>query len=265
LFMAPFPALERSAKGGVRLLVTPDWCQGRTAFGGLLATAAVRAAGELVDPARRLRSAVVAFVAPVSAGAVDIEVTSLREGSAMSFVAAHVLQTNRICTTVTATFGLERDGLRIAPPQRPLAPSPESLPPIPFIPGYTPEFTRHFDYRWTSPVAPYSGADSAHVQGWILARDVGPADAALLFSLIDAWPPPIVSRIDRPVPLSSVTWLVNLLGPPIEAPSDAWWFFDSQSHAAGHGYSDALGRLWGPDGKLAATSHQLVADFSAPA
>jgi hypothetical protein len=94
-------------------------------------------------------------------------------------------------------------------------------------------------------------------------RDDGAVDTAAVLSLIDAWPPPEIAMADRPFPLSSVTWQVNLMAdlPAGGVAAEAWWFFESRTLAGDGGYTDSAGRLWGPDGGLVATSRQLVAEF----
>lgn len=259
-----FEALDTSTFEGE---VPRHWCQGRTVFGGLLATAAVRAMTTRVRPERRLRTVVVAFVGPVSAGRSRIEVSTLRDGSSMSFTSARLIQAGRVRTLVTAGFGQGRaHGLEIAPLGRPEAPPPDELAPMPYVPGLTPTFTQHFDLRWTAQVAPFTGADKPHVQGWVRPRDEGHLDAAGLLSLMDAWPPVVLTRATGAIPVSTVNWQVNFLSPigPEGVAPDGWWFFDARCPAARDGYSDEHARLWGPDGRLVATSRQLVADFPAP-
>ena len=83
--------------------------------------------------------------------------------------------------------------------------------------------------------------------------------------LVDAWPPPEIVTQDRPFPLSSITWQVNLLSvlPEQGVSPQAWWFYDSKSAWSDNGYSDSRAMLWGPEGQPVASSCQLVAEFSA--
>ena len=67
----------------------PDgWQQGKGAFGGLVAGAAVRAAEAVIaEPARALRALTAELMAPAMVGATAIEVTPLRAGSSVTVVA----------------------------------------------------------------------------------------------------------------------------------------------------------------------------------
>lgn len=245
--------------------VGEDWTQGRTAFGGVVVTAALRALGSLVDPARTLRAAQVVFTGPISPGTFEAGVSVLRAGRSVTFTEARVEQQGRDCVRVLADHAAPRStAVQVAPPSRPAAAAPDALQPLPYIPGITPEFTRHFDYRWTAEEFPFSGAARAHVQGWIRPHGEGVVDAACLASLVDAWPPPVITLLDGPAPVSTICWQLHLLcdPPACGVPAAGWWFFDDRAVAADAGYADTEGLLWAPDGRLMATSRQLVAEFS---
>jgi acyl-CoA thioesterase len=141
-------------------------------------------------------------------------------------------------------------------------PPPDSRPVFPFLPGVTPNFTQHYDYRWTVDRLPFSGADRAHIQGWVRPRADAPVDDATLAALVDAWPSPVLSLADRPVPASTVTWHRNIVAPVGEAPADAWWAWDAVVSASDHGYADMEGRLYDARGRLVAVSRQLMVEFS---
>ncbi len=244
--------------------ITASWCQGRTAFGGLPVTAALRAMRAAVDPDRRLRSFLVSFVGPVARGPAAVELTVLRQGGSMTQVRGDVVQEGRVATTVMAAFGTTRPTrLRVDPPPPPRAEPPDGLPELPYVEGVTPAFTRHFDYRWLGDGLPFSGAPEARVRGYVRPRDGRETDEAAVAALIDAWPPPVWARAGRPFPASSVTWMVNLTGvDPRESPAGAWWLYDSETTQADGGYDDYGGSLWDADGRLVATTRQLVAEFS---
>ncbi len=256
---------QARADGRYRGHIAEDWCQGRTAFGGLLATAAVRVMAEHIEPERRLRTVSVTFAGPVASGPVELQLEPVRAGSALSFVRAEIVQDARPRTLVCAGFGRQRETrLAVSAPTAPAVAAPDTVAPMPDIPELTPRFAQHFDYRWTGQHAPYSGTARPVLQGWIRPRDDAPLDAAGLLSLIDAWPPPLIARADRPLPMSSVSWQVNLLQPPPPEglPAESWWLFEGRCQAADRGYSDSAARLWDAGGRLVAFSRQLVAEFS---
>lgn len=248
--------------------ITEDWGQGRAAFGGLLAGQALRAMGALVAPARTLRSLLVDFIGPAAPGTVRVEARVLRAGRALTQAEARIFQDDRPVAIFVAAFGApRRTALHWPTPPRPALPAAEGLPALPHIPGITPAFTQHFDYRWTNTAFPFSGAAQPEIAGYLRPRsstDGALADAALVVALIDAWPAPVLPLLDRPAHASTVTWMVDIVGDPAGAAPAGFWYFEGAATAADAGYADVHGRLFAPSGALVATSKQLVAEFSSP-
>lgn len=259
-------AWDKTDEGHFQGQITPEWAQGRAAFGGLLTSAAIKAMEATCQhPERRVRSALTSFIAPVGPGAVQLQLQVLREGRSVSHMEARIQQGDKLCAVILAGLGASRSTrVRIPPPPRPEAPGPEGLSAMPFLPGLTPNFTQHFEYRWTGKGLPFSGHEEAHVQGWIRPRGEGAVDNAIMPSLMDAWPPPVWSIAESPVPGSTLTWQANMMADINDKgwTCEDWWFHEARSHVSDEGYSDMVSRLWSPDGKLAATSRQLFADFS---
>ena len=77
-------------RSGVRVTyrVGADWQHGRTLFGGLVAAFAACAIRDVAGPARPLRALQVAFVGPVPAGVLSVDVDVLRDGRAVTQVRA---------------------------------------------------------------------------------------------------------------------------------------------------------------------------------
>ena len=71
----------------------------------------------------------------------------------------------------------------------------------------------------------------------------------------------VLPLLREPAPASTVTWMVDVVGPVGGAP-DAWWRFEADTLAAGEGHASVEGRMWGADGRLVAVSRELVAEFS---
>ncbi len=249
--------------------VTPEWAQGRAAFGGLLVGMAVRALAQRVPADRRLRSVLVDFVAPAGVGPLRVETRILREGRALTHAEARLVQGGEVCAVVVAAYGAARaTAIRWeAGPPPTVAPA-DTLPAFPYIEGVTPRFTREFDYRWTGGALPFTGGTDPRVGGWVRLAEPMPADDAVVLALLDAWPAPVLPLLGAPAPASTVTWMVDLVAPadaaPADAAPDAWWRFEGTTIAAGEGHASVDGRLWGPDGRLVAASRQLVVEFSSP-
>lgn len=246
-----------------RAEVPATMAQGRAAFGGLLAGLGLRAADTAVDVDRAPRSVMVDFIAPVEAGEVEIGILPLRSGRALSHVEIRIHQRGQLAMIAAVAYGMARP-TRLARPAAPAPPIPPdgSLSTLPYIEGVTPAFTQHFEYRWTRGAFPFSGAATDGFGGLIRPRARVRVDAAVVLSLLDGWPCPMLPRADRVIPASSVTWLVNFVRAVPEAPPDAWWQVESDAVASADGYVDADAKIWGPDGALVATSRQLMVEFS---
>jgi acyl-CoA thioesterase len=266
--MIPFETvltLSRTGDDSATFELPPEWAQGRSAFGGVVAGIGARVASSRLAADRPIRSVLVDFAAPIAPGQASTRVRVLREGRSLSHIEVQVLQGGELAAVVLVTAGTTRHtAISLTPPAPPVSTPPESSTMLPFIEGATPTFTKNFEYRWSSARFPFTGADRANLGGWIRRRDGGPVDAAGVLALIDAWPAPVLPLLTRPAAASTVTWLVNFAQEvPAEGwPGDAFFRFEADAVAASGGYADASGRLWGPDGGLVASSTQLVAEFS---
>ena len=270
-------------EGGRGAVEVPEgWGQGRATLGGLVAALALSAMRGVLEEPRPPRSLLSIFTGPVEPGAVEIEVGRLRRGGSVTHAEARLVQGGEVRYAAFGAFGAGRDSaLEVAPPPRPAAPGPDGLDELPFIPGVTPEFTRHVAYRWALGAPVFSGAGRREMGGWCRLRDgLGAASEERLLALVDAWPAAVLSRIDRPAPASSLTWAIEFVhgagvgagpaeppaagAPPAPAagdPGDGWWFYRSETEAAGAGYAHESAALWDPAGRLATLSRQAVAVF----
>jgi len=243
--------------------VPPGWSQGRATFGGLVAALALRALRERVPEGRRLRGLQTAFVGPVRPGEVAIRVRELRHGGSASQLQAELSQAGEVGCVVLASFGADRPSrLAVAPPPRPEAPPPESLPALAAPPGIVPEFTRHFDYRFVTRTLPYTGTGDGTLTGWCrFRRSPEAASPEHVVALVDCWPAPIVAVLAEPAPVSSLVWGLELVDSDPASQADGWWLFHGATDAAHHGYAHWHAALWDPAGRLAALSRQTAAVF----
>jgi acyl-CoA thioesterase len=251
-------------------MIEPGWGQGRATFGGLVAGLLVaRAEALCADPARRLRAASVAFVGPVAAGAAALDGAVLRAGSSITHVEVELAQAGEPRAAVTASFGADRSSEVAVDPAprnpRPAIAAPDTIEPVPPLPGMTPDFLAHFDLRYAAGAPPLSGAAEPDLGGWMRFADPPAAfgDRELV-TLTDAWPPAVMPMFERPIALSTLTWTFEPVAwpPPGERDTpDAFWQYDVRTLAAGAGYVHTSARIWDDQGRLRALSRQTVALF----
>ena len=246
------------AEDGFEGQITPDWMQGRAAFGGVLAAGAVRLVGDAA-PERTIRSVDARFFEPVGVGPMRATRRCLREGRSVAHWEVEVTQGERscfravICATTPRASGLRVDTLGGPPPG-----DPDAWPTLPYLEGLTPSFTRHVDFRVDRGM-PYSGAKAAEIHGWCRFKE-GSEGIEALVGLLDAWPAPDIATATRPAPASTIHWTAHLLADRAPAP-DAWLRYRAHTLFAADGTTTFAATLWGPDGAPLAWSEQLTAVF----
>lgn len=241
--------------------VPAEWMQGRAAFGGLVAAAAMRALVDTVGPERPARSFSLSFVAPVGPGPATARPTVLRAGRALTHAEARVEQDGQLRAVVLAAFGEDRPSdLALPLPRVTPPPPPEASVDLPYIEGVTPRFVTHFQLRWAAGAPPFSGAPTAEFGGWCRHTTPAPGLPGLI-GLLDAWPAPVLPMLRRPAPASTARWTAHLVGDPNAAPADAWYWYTSRAISAGAGYASTLNHLYDATGALLAWSEQLVVIF----
>ena len=255
------------ALAGRPTAIPADWMQGRTTYGGL--TAALSLAGlEARQPELPpLRSALVNFIGPAG-GSVSVAGDILRRGGSAVFANADLFATleegagPRLAARSVFTFGAARKSAFdldfIAPPDVPGPDGSES-----FVPGegVGPAFARHFEVKLARGGRPVSGSSEHDHFLWVRFREPTPVDMASMLALADMPPPAMLPMFKEFAPVSSITWMVNLL---VDAPSttDGWWLLESRADHAREGYSSQDLFIWNRELVPVATGRQSVAIFA---
>ena len=258
--LAALLASAELLEGGFRLAIPESWHQGRTAYGGLTAALALHAArlagGEGLPP---LRSAQVSFVGPVY-GAVEARARVLRRGRNAVWIAAELLRDGEVGTAATFVFmnpvknQLELKYGRDIPGLIPLEQST-----VREIPPGGPRLLDHMEVRYALP----RGLElKPEICFWLRASEREGIDPVLqLLLCADAPPPGVFAVLPRPVPpISSMTWLLNLLTPAIET-RDGWWLMRVTGETSDQGCSSDRTEIWNADGEAVALCMQSVAIF----
>lgn len=252
----------------VSFRVTEDWQQGRTMFGGLLSVLAVQAMRDVCGSDWPLRALQTNFVGPVSPGVVQIDVTLLRQGKNIRQVKAQILQADadgqeQIAGVLLGVFGSGRESAlpALRPPQVAVENGIEDAFPWPFVPGMTPAFTQHLEFRHAEGGVPFTGDDVWHSRAYVRLIDHAGIDTELQAVLLaDAGPTPALSQLKGFAPASSVSWALELR-PVNIGQHDGHWRLDKDALATGEGYVNEKTTLWTPCGQLAALGYQVVAVY----
>lgn len=262
-------AARAPAEARVRFHVGDDWGQGRTTFGGLLSLLAVQAMRDVCGADWPLRALQTSFVGPVVPGPVEIEVHLLRQGKNVRQVQARLLQADgsgeeQVAGVLLGVFGTGRDSaLPALNPARPdVAKDPDAALKLPFIPGLTPNFTQHLEFRVAEGGLPFTGAENWHSRTHVRVKQPGDVDAELQAVLMaDAGPTPALQRLNGFAPASSVSWALELR-PVVLSETTGFWRMDKDALVTGEGYVNERTTLWTPCGQLAALGYQVVAVYA---
>jgi acyl-CoA thioesterase len=234
----------------------PDgWLQGRTAYGGLSAALALHAAMNADVDLPPLRSALVAFIGPLS-GAITIRAQVLRRGRNAAFVQADVASEAGLGLRATFVFmGAVESAVDhrvgIAPAVPLPGPGDKVLRGHPAI-----AFSQNFELVEGRETAP------AEWLRWVRLKDRdGLHPMVELMAVADCLPPVALKLLGRPAPVSSMTWQLNLLH---DAPvtQDGWWLLRATSDYVRAGTSSQIMGIWAADGTPVADQMQSVAVFA---
>jgi acyl-CoA thioesterase len=255
--MTSLPQLLAHARrddSGFATAIPANWLQGRTAYGGLSSALALAAAKQVAPDLPPLRSAQVAFIGPLS-GDVRVTATILRRGRNAAFVQADIVSDAGLGFRATFVF---------------MAPLPSAIhldeggtaghaPPAADATLYTGPadfFTGNFNFLDLKDAA---GPHEWLRWGRLIDRD-GLDPEVELMAMGDALPPAAFKLFEKMTPLSSLTWIVNILSPRAVT-RDGWWLLQAETRTAREGYSSQQMRMWSADGVPVAEGMQGVAIF----
>ena len=154
-------------------LITNEWSQGRTVFGGLSAAIVFAAACEKVSSERLIRSFSCNFVGPFFAEQeFSIVVEILREGKSVSTIQSSIKQNGKICVHAQSVFGGQRESkLLVENNDTHTMSLPKKPTFIPAIPKLTPKALKNFELAFTAGGMPFKGSKNTSVGGWMRFKE----------------------------------------------------------------------------------------------
>lgn len=238
--------------------VLPEsWMQGRTAYGGLSSAVALEAVLRAQPELPPLRSAQIAFVGPL-AGPVEVTTKLLRRGRTAAYVEAEVFAGGRLGLKALFVFMVTLDSsVDFADEAWPGVPQPEDAAPA-MTHAHAPGFTHQLEYRHALPIGEPRKPDLLR---WVRLKERAGLDPMVeLLAIGDALPPPAMVIFPQPGPVSSMTWMLNVLTPE-PATRDGWWLSRSTAEIARGGFSSQVMQLWDASGRPVVKGMQSVALF----
>lgn len=239
--------------------VIPDgWLQGRTAYGGLSAAIALHCAMQSADDLPPLRSAQVSFVGPV-AGPILVTTHLLRRGKNAVFIDATMEGEAGVALRCTFVFMRAIEHSMLAHEVSSPPPFPRPGPDDRTYRGTAKvPFTRNFEF-----VDERDGAELGPAEWvrWLRLNDRGGVHPMVeLIAIGDCLPMAALRLLKQQVPMSSMTWMFNVLGPD-PATEDGWWLLRSHADYARAGSSSQVMGIWNTAGQRVAEQMQSVAIF----
>lgn len=200
------------------------------------------------------------YVAALTEGEIEVRTRRLRQGGSIGVWEVDLRPAGVDHASVHAIVTMAK---RPATPpfsfaQMPDAPDPDSLPPL-VLPGGPRHFGAHAFERRTTERFPIQPSASSYTTAWVRPR-LGPWDKALLGMLTDNSPPRAFYAFGHAVMTTtlSLTVYLHATAEEVAQAGDDYLLVQCEGRVGGGGASDERSSYWRRDGKLLATSEQLV-------
>lgn len=242
---------------GLVAQVDPLWLQGRSVYGGLQAALAVTAMQELAEglPIRTLQAT---LCAPIPVGAVNLRATLLRGSKNTRQIEARIVDGDETLAVFMGIFGRPRESAVAHAMQLPELALKDPVK-MPFVEGMTPRFLQFFDADLLHGHFPTSGCQDTTHRYRVTLHDSAEQSSLAHVAAIADFPPPIgLSWLKQPTPGSTMTWMLNFTGFPVDGHSLSGWTIDVQLDAAHDGYTQQSVGLFAPDGHAIARGTQCM-------
>ena len=242
-------ALVASGADGHYAIDLPDnWSQGRTAYGGFTAAMGLASARDCFADLPPLRSVQVAFVGPLSSR-IDFAPILLRRGRSASFVRVDASSGKDVGAAMTFVFADDRESaVSIAVPDEPIGTGA-----VIHVPEQV-RFAQNFDHWLVEGVTHF-------VDRFVRLKVPSSVDPEIeVLAVADLLPPPALFNLPEFVPLSSMSWQIDLMGPAFRS-ADGRWRLKNEAEMHDHGLSTQRMSMWDGAGRLVASGRQLVTLF----
>lgn len=244
----------------LQLSIDPTWMQGRGAYGGIQAIAAVEAMQPL-HAGLPLRTLQATLCAPVPAGIVTARATLLRAGKNTRQIEARLFDGETLLAIFIGIFGSARESVVQRDYPHPALGAAGGMP-FPFIPGVMPDFLQHFDATLLRGHLPGSHQpDTTHTFRLGLKDSAPEATLNHVLAFADYPPPIALSWLRTLTPASTMTWMLTLTGHPFTGQPLADWLVDVELDAGREGYTQQTVTVFTPDGRPIARGTQCMVVF----
>ncbi|MFM1989068.1 MAG: hypothetical protein RJA99_2025 [Pseudomonadota bacterium] len=255
-------ALESGPDGRLHGTTHPLWANMVGPYGGIVAATLLQAA--VRDPARLGEpvALTVNYAAPVADGPFVVDARAVRTNRSTQHWTMTLAQDDGVAATATAVFALRRDTWAAAERTMPDAPPADGVPP--HGPRASVVWSARYDMRFVAGEWPDLRADvelpDSGTALWIRDEPPRPLDAPSLAAICDAFYPRVFRRRQRFTPAGTVSLTVQFHADAAELAAQGTRpvFALARGLRFSKGFHDQRAEVWGDDGRLLATSSQLV-------
>lgn len=218
----------------------------------VLANALMKAAPDDLE----LISITTDFMNAVPDGPFSIEVTCDRAGRGTQFWQASLISDagKGVSNRATAVLARRRNTVEWTEGERPDAPDPMDCPRVEFVGWMKPVQIRHA----INP--PFQGNGDTRSAAWVRMEEGRPLDVPALVALADTPAPRLFHVLGHPDPIAtiSMTVYIHASADDLAAVGGDFMLVDTNSARGGRGFFDQHARIWSRDGRLIATTQQVV-------
>ncbi|KXP03757.1 acyl-CoA thioesterase [Tsukamurella pseudospumae] len=245
--------------GGFRAHTHPAYNNMVGPFGGITAGTVVAALQAHPEAQGHPLSLTLNFAAPIKDGAWDLAVTVLRTNRTNQHFVFVLSQGDGPVASGTAVFGTRRDTWGATETPFPQVQAPEDYPEQ-SMPDFV-EWAKNYETRFVEGSLVMDGPqDDSTTTMWLRDKPARPLDYPALASIADSFYPRIFRRRGTYAPAGTISLTTYFHASPAELEQQGAEHLLATARAArfGHGHFDQYGQVWGRNGTLLATTHQIV-------